>query len=245
MARYAIQFASLFFAAFATASASTEPIQILRTGLWHGNEVSAESSSEWWGIFPDGEGFTLQHAPITVSPAFDAMTDKTGEMTGKKVSIAQKRRPVVLIRGLSNPTPGPLDSVKALDRRSFLYPGETQPISLAPKNHLEQTYIAALGIVDHAPKSTYVIFREYRLLMVKGFMNDSVHQILGTFSGVSGDVGPGLVWAGDIDRDGRVDLLYNLLTNGFGERLGLFLSSAAKEGELVGLVAEWETSGHC
>ena len=59
------------------------------------------------------------------------------------------------------------------------------------------------------------------------------------------DTGPALLWAGDLDRDGKLDLLYDLRSCYMYNELALFLSSAAKEGEFVGLVARWTAVGGC
>lgn len=60
-----------------------------------------------------------------------------------------------------------------------------------------------------------------------------------------GDRNCNLRWAGDLDRDGQLDLIYNLAGHYTETRLALYLSSAAKPGELVGLVARWDGSCGC
>lgn len=59
--------------------------------------------------------------------------------------------------------------------------------------------------------------------------------------GIDG-AGPGLVWAGDLDKDGQVDLYMNLARHYAQVKHGLFLSSAAKDGEIVGQVTTWGAS---
>jgi hypothetical protein len=50
---------------------------------------------------------------------------------------------------------------------------------------------------------------------------------------------PGAIWAGDLDRDGKIDVFTRI--SGYRPILEytLFLSSAANEGEYVGEVATW------
>lgn len=83
---------------------------------------------------------------------------------------------------------------------------------------------------------------DYQIKMYRGKDEETVSQVLTTIPRI-GDLGePYLVWAGDIDRDGKIDLIYDLSDHYIKTHLALFLSSATKDGELVGLVAEWKWS---
>ena len=52
-----------------------------------------------------------------------------------------------------------------------------------------------------------------------------------------------LLWAGDLDGDGRLDLYMNLSTHYNVSARRLFLSSAAASGALVREVAVFQTTG--
>ena len=52
-----------------------------------------------------------------------------------------------------------------------------------------------------------------------------------------------VTFAGDLDRDGRLDLIADVSGQWNEWRVALFLSSAAEEGELVAQVAEFKTWG--
>jgi len=52
-----------------------------------------------------------------------------------------------------------------------------------------------------------------------------------------------LIWAGDLDGDGKLDLLVDITNHYNGSGSALFLSSKAKSGEIVGLAAKLETVG--
>ncbi len=57
------------------------------------------------------------------------------------------------------------------------------------------------------------------------------------------DSGAGLLWAGDLDRDGRLDLLLDLSEHYNMSQPTLFLSSAATVGELVASVVRLVMTG--
>jgi hypothetical protein len=54
---------------------------------------------------------------------------------------------------------------------------------------------------------------------------------------------PALHWAGDLDREGKSDLVIDITNHYNLSRMALFLSSLAKEGELVGLAGFFDSGG--
>lgn len=225
-----------------------ETYQILLPGAWQGQGIDAESGPDWWGIFPDGDGFTLQHAPVTITPVHNAMMDREGEMTGKKVAIPQETAPVLLIQGLRDPVEGPVlpatlqpldwpsEQATPLRQNAFLFPGQSHRLTL-PTDKIRLT---AVGTAEENPEFHHADLVNYQIKMYRGTDEKAVSQVLTAIPRM-GDLGePYLVWAGDIDRDGKIDLIYDLSDHYIKTHLALFLSSAAKAGELVGLVAEWK-----
>ena len=73
-------------------------------------------------------------------------------------------------------------------------------------------------------------------------VSGELRQQLAVVDPCCNDAGPTIVWAGDLDRDDKLDLLMNLSGHYAGSVLGLFLSSAAGKGELVGQVARFAWS---
>lgn len=66
--------------------------------------------------------------------------------------------------------------------------------------------------------------------------NDTISQEL-LFVSEMWDVGPYLIWAGDLDRDGKLDLIMDLKTHENTSQIGLFLSSKSTKSNLLKLVA--------
>jgi hypothetical protein len=242
---------AIFAFLISTANAVGEGLyQILLPGEWPGQGISVESGNDWWGIFPDGDGFTLQHAPVTITLVHDSMMDREGEMTGRKVTIPQDSTPVLLIQGLKDPVAGtilpatleppswPSEQATTLRQNAFLFPGQTHRLSLPT----DRVRLTAIGAVEEDSTYHHPQIINYQLKLYRGEDEKAVSQVLTTIPRM-GDLGePHLVWVGDIDRDGKIDLIYDLTDHYVKTHLALFLSSAAKEGELVGLVAEWKWS---
>ena len=68
-------------------------------------------------------------------------------------------------------------------------------------------------------------------------------QVLYTLEGCGNDPGWSLIWAGDLDKDGKLDLYVTVNQHYNIVERRLFMSSQADEGQLVAEVAEFVTSG--
>lgn len=226
-----------------TGAATAGPVEILLTGTWHGDEVQAEPGPDWWGIFPEGDGFTLQLAPVTMTLEEDGIVDDPGEMTGKKVSVPQEASPVLLVRGLKEPVQGTIAVPESQPAGTLLYPGQSLYLSLPQAQSEPSLRLVALGVARERTDFPDIGIYDYELRLYQNSSQGTITQSLRSFPNLDSDAQPRLLWAGDLDRDGRMDLLFDLTDHYNVSRLTLFLSSAAKEGELVGKVAEWITTG--
>lgn len=240
MTRYASLIAILVTAQCTIAE---DTVQILTTGLHHGDEVTAESGPDWWGIFPEGDGFTLQSAPVTITIVEDGLVDDEGEATGKLVKVPQEAEPILLVRGIGAVKEGRIWAVNTESLPRMLYPGQIEVIRLDDHPNRNTLYLAALGEArDEADYREVGIFN-YQIKIFNDSDQDRKRQVVLTIPELQADATPRLVWAGDLDRDGKLDLLFDATYHYNVSLLALYLSSAAKEGELVGKVAEWKTTG--
>jgi len=199
----------------------TSPIvgRILRPGLYHGSEVSVREGARWLGLFRNSNGYSLGMASIRVRLAEDPVS---AERTAKLVSVHGDGQPVFLFDGLRQRhgkfavTVFDGDAYLRGDRPFLLRLGGGSAVSIgaAPNG---QFYREG----NEKPVPIHQVYIE----------KDDARQVLPLqLSEAAGAVR--LLWAGDMDGDGRLDLLFD--ETGYNwTALRLFLSSAAKIGELV------------
>jgi hypothetical protein len=123
---------------------------------------------------------------------------------------------------------GPIESGWPEPR--FLHPGENQPVMLRGGRGFNLT---AYGIAE--PGMIY----NYRLVLSSG----GIYQTFAQLHVVSMDGPPKIIWAGDLDRDGRVDVLADLTTDYVGHQYVLYASSLAPTGQLITEVAKLGLAG--
>ena len=208
-------------------------IQLLQVGAFHGDEVSAESGEIWFGLYSTPDGYRLIPSRITVETVYDPLVDNAEEKTGKVVSVERGARPLFLMRGLDVPN---RKSIKTLsDEQTILSPGKSLDLKLEDKHgyHLTAYGEGSIGL------DGFTSLENYNLELSKG----PVSQELLAYDSTNGAI-PSLLWAGDLDADGRLDLLINATPHyAIYSAPMLFLSSMAKDGNLVQKVALFVATG--
>lgn len=210
--------------------------EILYTDLFHGDEVTAKSGETYLALVCKNEReCVLQPVKLQVTQEYDAIVDAENERTGKRVS-AVGVEDVYLLRsnrlqpGIVKPATPSATDLLPVSKPQTITLGDTRSIlhyrcGSAPDPE---------GFVDCA------------LVMETG----GVTQVLASFPAYSDggkvnplDVEQYVMFAGDLDHDGKLDLVANVSGHWNEWHPALFLSSAAKEGELVGRVAEMVATG--
>lgn len=220
------------------AGSAAEPPQefaIIVPGQSHGDEIRVEHGELWWGFFQEGEEFKLKQVTVKVNRVVDPIIDSPGEATGKEVSVAGEHQPLFLFRGPRGFTEG---SVKtAHNGYVFIYPGESRSFSTEKR---KWSSLHAIGCVTSgAPQSQEPTTKDYAIELWRSRQVQRLHES----PHLDNDGPPMLIWAGDLDRDGQVDFIFDL-TYHYNVRLyTLFLSSEAKGSELVAKVAELQLTG--
>lgn len=202
--------------------------EILYTDLFHGDEIAAKSGETYLALVCKRE-CVLQPAKIHVSTEFDPVVDAEGEATGKRVS-AVGVDDVFLLRS-KRLQPGLVPA--ATPRSTELLPvAKAQTITLGAKTYVLHYRCAS------APDPEG--FADCALVLSSGGMT----QVLAQFDATGNpDAEQYVNFAGDLDHDGKLDLVANISGHWNEWRPALFLSSAAKSGDLVGRVAELVATG--
>jgi len=225
----------------ATCAASGDlPGRLVMAGEWHGQEVQAQDGETWLALVHDPhDQWGLLRVNIDLVPVHDEILDRPGKKTGSKVTIpAVDAESLVLINDLSGLQPGP---VPAAD----IGTGEIRPGRPAVIRFAGTTYAVAVACPDDYAGEDH---GDCPLVLTDGatrqeLQHYSVHRPGSAEVSFDGDGIPWILWAGDLDHDGRLDLLIDLTTHYNRSAPTLLLSSEAQKGELARPVAAFVTTG--
>lgn len=197
--------------------------ELLLCGEYHGDEVTAVTGDKWWGLLRTEAGFELREVEITVESVHDiCMDNDESEKSGKKVSVeSQGLEPVMLVRGPAFSEPRPVPTCLAAT------------VPLVPTDY---GHFVKLSLGSEPSRVTLVVMGK------TAERHWSDYEV--TFCFERGDEGwqsfpfiqrerafnpglPALHWAGDIDGDGKMDLLMNMRDHYSVWEMTLFLSTEA------------------
>jgi hypothetical protein len=217
----------------ATQQQISQSVELLETGAFHGDEITARTSEKWLGLYIEDGHSTLLNYRVTVEAVFDEILQETDEKTGKRVSVDLPLQPVFLVKAkfLSG---GPVTTLFGQDSKA-LEVASPLTFELAETSYV----LKVVGSEDTAKCSEQTLPKNARLVLTSGQSG----QVLYSLQGCGDDASWSLLWAGDLDRDGKLDLYVNVTQHYNISERKLFLSSQAGESELVRQVAELVTSG--
>jgi hypothetical protein len=213
-------------------SAFAQNIEILETGGFHGEEVTAKTGESWLGLFKQGENYSLLPVVLTVENFHDAIVDNDeSEKTGKEVTVLGQDKPVFLIRGKgftqSRVVKTVFSGAKPIDNIF----NETYEFAGKKYNLKVQTIIIRKKVSTSLNETS-------KLILSDGKTEQTIYSIERC-----DDCHWQINWAGDLDGDGKLDFYLNLSDHYNVANLKLFLSSEAESGKLVKEVAEFTTTG--
>jgi hypothetical protein len=225
-----------------TAIAQVNTPQILLPGTFHGNEVVAQTGEEWLAMVPFDRGYTLVETRVRIDLVRDELQDNDNQTTGKRVSVdIDKKKSLFLLRGISSVKPGEIETIAA----------KTIPLEINKSIQLrlksKRTYKLSVVCEETTPL-TVDNFKECSLILTIGsksqrIMTFTVYYPPNNKPIFASDAHPSLLWAGDIDRDGALDLLLDLSNHYNISNPTLFLSSDAQNNDLVIKKTEFITYG--
>ncbi len=211
--------------------AEDNKIQIIKTGTWRGSHVNIDLSMDWYGLFNYDKGLRLEKVKVNVEEVNDPYVEALGEKVAKKVSVENANKPIFLIAGGKTLKPGPVvgkyyayNVLVPEQNVDFLFKG-TEKYQLSPYG----TEFPNLSDNEAAAG-------QYGIWLKGGGKKQLIVEDKYFFG-----TGPRLVWSGDLDGDDRLDLLLDCICEDNASNMALYLSSAAKEHELLNMVAVWDS----
>jgi hypothetical protein len=218
-----------------SAGISQSDQRLIEPGVFHGEEVMARSGEKWLGLHITDENSMLLTYRLNVTAVQDTLVDNEGQKTGKEITVDLPLEPLFLVKGKGLLKEGPVTTVFD-DASGLSNLGESSPVTL----NLDGTsYVLKVGSEDTAPCPAQSLPRNARLVLING----ESRQVLYSLQECGNDPSWFLIWAGDLDRDGKLDLYVNVTQHYNVTERKLFLSSHAGKGQLVKEVAEFVTSG--
>jgi hypothetical protein len=212
---------------------SVAAADIMEVTTYHNDECKAQSGQTWMALFPTKDGqFELKSTKVKLTMVNDAINDEAPDKkTGKQITIPEKQEPLVLLHGI----PG-LSARKVVtcstNKKEHL--DINQKLSLKLGKH--QLTLSTTGGLSKEEKE---LRTNYKIILESG----GVKQTIVHHNQISSDTAPSLLWAGDLDGDGKIDLIMDTTDHYNVRDLTLFLSGTAKPGALVQKVAHHISTG--
>lgn len=220
-------------------TARTAKVLLVETGEgFHGDEVKARNGERWLGLYVTGRGSFLAESTVTVRRVFDPIVDEDERKpTGKSVSVSGREEPVFLVKNAQMLKQGKTTTVYRGGHDEAHSLGRKTRVTLKLGGRTYQLRVVSPKRL--APEAIGALPPDAKLTLTSG----SSTQTLYSLNNNSNDPSWYLLWAGDADGDGKLDLYLSLSYHYNLDQRRLFLSSQAEAGNLVNQVAEFATTG--
>ena len=215
--------------------------------------------STWLGVYNEGEKYVVDEVKVIVKPAPGAITNPNqGSTMGKRVFLSPDKPPLFLLKDVPGVRRGPVKA--AVIGRSTGDKVKEVPIDFKGEKYKFQfeirTYVTGHpqgGVTENFERSDESVGIKHRYALVHENTEQELSSNLPTsdqdrFSGgehyyVTGSkekieaglkekVGKSIIFTGDLDRDGALDIVLDQAFRGVHNVL--YLSSFAGKGGLVG-----------
>lgn len=214
-------------------------------GQFHGDEPVARDGETWLALRASADAASLSSTRLRVQAVEDPLVDEAGQTSGRRVSSALEPDPdaegaqvVAYLRG-SGLAAGKVTTARIPERG---YDGTlpTYRIEFAGRDYRIRTQCPPMR-GDPPVARCAVLLADAggveQALMQADARRENDIVLLGD------DATPKLLFAGDLDRDGKLDLIFDITDHYNVSRPTLFLSSRARDGELLHAVSTFESVG--
>lgn len=217
-------------------------IALVTPGAFHGDEVHVRDGERWLGLQVSSGNAALVTTRLRVRAVHDALLDAPGETTGREIGSDDESAVTVYLRGaalragtvaMADVVSGDAASLHAASQ-SFVF----RDASYRIETHCDMEAAQLVSgqrqypcrLLLHAPEATQMLASR------TGYFEtgSDVLQFDGQLQ---------LLFAGDLDRDGRLDLLLDMSDHDNVSRPTLWLSTEAAAGDVVGEAAAFRSVG--
>ena len=215
-------------------------------GSFHGGEPVATDGESWLGLRIDGDDAALVATLVRVRPIEDLLADDPpGHLSGREVTSAQGDAIAMYLRGpglragaieRAQALPDASATVTSMPDYTLDFRGQRHRIAAhcdaVPVAHVDgQAQFACRVVLDTAGRSQV-------LFATSGYFEPGA-----TVPSLGDDAAPTLLFAGDLDRDGKLDLMFDNNDHYNVRPPTLYLSTQAAPGDLLGIAAQFESVG--
>jgi hypothetical protein len=216
-------------------------------GQFQSGEAIARDGERWLALQLAGDGATLIATRVQVRPVPDPPGTRPGRVREVSAGGDFSGRDAAVLAYLRGQrlTPGPVEQARFTPRERGGPGLPAYAIRFRDRDYRIDTQC------DPEPRDARVEPLEYDCFIVLRAGADSTVLVLQPGTHVNGAAqlslgasgNAGLVFAGDLDRDGRLDLIFDSSDQLEHACPALFLSSPAKRGELLRPVAQFAAGG--
>lgn len=213
--------------------------KVLMVGTFHGDEVDENAAKQkWFGLFKNKTGCYLAETSLLTKRVFDAIVDENeNSKTGWQVETTNKDTAIILVAKLNYLSP---HNFKAAElQKNTIYPGESIEI-----NYLGNTYkLFATGTKNkiEGSEDSFTV-EDYQLFVsveINGVSKKNVLVAEKSFD----DQMTSIIFAGDIDGDGILDLIIDTTNHYNVSRPTLYLSKSATTNDVVKPIGRHSSAG--
>lgn len=215
------------------------PINILTTGQFHNDEIGENAGKlKWVGLFKRTDGYYLSETKVTITSVYDPVLDEDETITtGWEVAADKNDTNIILIQALPYLTKRKIKAA-SLSKKE-IYPGER--ISF---NYLGIDYelFATGNKKKEQADSDWYIVSNYKLYLTAK-IDGKLHKTLLTSHKTFDDAMVSLIFVGDMDGDGTLDLILDNANHYNVTDPTVYLSKPASKGQVVRSVGSHRSVG--
>ncbi len=212
-------------------SQQKQQFALLKTGVFHGMDVPLHQPKQWQGLFCKDLRCSFHAVQIETRPTIDEVgDDPPGVKSATEVFLVgvHSHEPLFLVRGLG---------FKARSLQA-LFVGQRE-MQTGDEFAFGPTIDGFLLKVEGKKTEEEPLPKGSKLFLVRGQQK----QELFALPDGGNDPYITVLWIGDLDGDGKPDLIIDMSDHYNVSRKVLLLSSQAKKGDLVGSAAVLQTEG--